>query len=380
MSFTRSRSISPLPRKVNCIKSPKVLKSCIKPRFCKICADKASIIKYGTLSCSSCKTFFRRNSFHPETVRSCSLNGLCEVNMKTRGYCTACRLDKCLRLGMSSDLIRKEEQQKSRCSSTSKFKTTPPVLFLQDLLLTNYEWTLLTNIIEAHDEFSITPQLCRLIETLSKLPDEMQCDETNTCDIVILMYESILFFISSSLDFHMFTVNEQSFLERNLHAITIFYFILVFRDTTLIYKSKCDDLFKAVHGPEIIFQVKSINKQLDFDSTIVGLLWIVFGFSSNNFIINVHKNMLADSLLYSTHCLVRSQNVSIELLWKYMIYRHGFSNSVCHFSRLIGEFLNLIKYSAIAYMNTVNYHKLVDNALKKMKQLLITDSKEHVQL
>jgi ribosomal protein L37AE/L43A len=38
--------------------------------FCQVCDDKASIVNYGALTCQSCKTFFRRNGFHPEV---CSL-------------------------------------------------------------------------------------------------------------------------------------------------------------------------------------------------------------------------------------------------------------------------------------------------------------------
>jgi hypothetical protein len=35
-----------------------------KRTICRICGDKASIVNYGVLSCSSCKTFFRRHGFN----------------------------------------------------------------------------------------------------------------------------------------------------------------------------------------------------------------------------------------------------------------------------------------------------------------------------
>ncbi len=40
--------------------------------------------------------------------------------MQTRHNCTACRLAKCFKMGMSSDLIRKEDYKKIKDSSSTK--------------------------------------------------------------------------------------------------------------------------------------------------------------------------------------------------------------------------------------------------------------------
>jgi len=42
-------------------------------------------------------------------VIPCGHNGLCEITKSTRKHCTACRLAKCLAIGMSPELIRKED-------------------------------------------------------------------------------------------------------------------------------------------------------------------------------------------------------------------------------------------------------------------------------
>ncbi|CAF1188116.1 unnamed protein product [Rotaria sp. Silwood1] len=123
MPLERPTSVSPSSKLDNCNKSPRKPRNSSKLDFCKVCGDKATIINYGILSCQSCKTFFRRNGFRLESARPCVLNGSCEVNVKTRRNCTACRLAKCLLVGMSSELIRKEEMKNKKPLLISKSKT-----------------------------------------------------------------------------------------------------------------------------------------------------------------------------------------------------------------------------------------------------------------
>ncbi len=47
--------------------------------------------------------------------------------MLTRHNCTACRLAKCFRMGMSSDLIRKEDHKKVKNSSSRQTDDTEQI-------------------------------------------------------------------------------------------------------------------------------------------------------------------------------------------------------------------------------------------------------------
>jgi hypothetical protein len=247
--------------------------------------------------------------------------------------------------------------------------------------LSSTEQKLISNIVHAYDIFSKLPQMCQAIESLSVLPNKIRFDEKTAFEIVSLMYTSMQLFIRSSPDFQILTTSEQySLFERNFHAITILYSVPVLQDAVIINKSRFIDIFTIAYGSEILLPVKHLNQQLDLDSTILKLVLIVLAFSSNCFIVDLYENMFNDSLLYGTHRLLGSQNVYIELLWKYMIHHHDYNNSVLRFSRLIQLFLSLIKYSAIAYMNNTTHRELVDNILGKTKQLLMSEHNEQVQL
>jgi len=246
--------------------------------------------------------------------------------------------------------------------------------------LNDSEWTLVWNVVHAHDKFTTMPQIYQIIEGLSTLPVEMQFDEINASEIVTLIYTSMQSFINSAPDFQILTTSEQfSLFERNLSSITVFCFVLMFSDAFINNEPKCIDLFTTVYGSDILFQAKQINKQLDYDSTVIKLMLLVHAFSSNSFIVDAHENALNDTFLHGTHYLLESQNIYIELLWKFMLYHHDYYNSVLCFSRLMGLFLNLIKYSTIAYQTNANYHKLVDNVFEKAKQSLMSDQNKDVR-
>ncbi|CAF4094167.1 unnamed protein product [Adineta steineri] len=119
MSTKRKLPVSYSSQEINTDSNVNKSESSSRSDICLVCGDKARIINYGALSCQSCKTFFRRNGFRPDGVRPCTFNKCCEINVQTRHTCTACRLTKCFMMGMSSDLIRKEDTKKLKQSSTT---------------------------------------------------------------------------------------------------------------------------------------------------------------------------------------------------------------------------------------------------------------------
>ncbi len=199
--------------------------------------------------------------------------------------------------------------------------------------------------------------------------------------MVTIMYTSMKSCIRFVLDFEKFTASEQfTLLEYNLSTITIFGFVFILSPAIINNKVKYIDLWTTIYGSDIVHQAKNIDKQLSNDLTIVKLMLVVLTFSSNCSIIDVHENMFNDSLFYDTHRFLGSQNVYVELLWKYMIYRYGYHNTVLHFSRLIDIFLNLIKYTTIAYRDNLIYHQLIDNIFDKVKQSFMTNLNNQVSL
>ncbi|KAE8572949.1 knirps related-like [Halyomorpha halys] len=68
---------------------------------CKVCNEPAAGFHFGAFTCEGCKSFFGRTYNNLGSISECKNNGECVINKKNRTSCKACRLRKCLLVGMS---------------------------------------------------------------------------------------------------------------------------------------------------------------------------------------------------------------------------------------------------------------------------------------
>ncbi|XP_075048606.1 nuclear receptor subfamily 1 group I member 3 isoform X2 [Mixophyes fleayi] len=77
-------------------------------KLCAVCGDKANGYHFHVLTCEGCKGFFRRSVSKGLTF-ACPFTRTCDVTKAKRRRCQACRLQKCLDVGMRKDMIMTEE-------------------------------------------------------------------------------------------------------------------------------------------------------------------------------------------------------------------------------------------------------------------------------
>ncbi|XP_019762288.1 knirps-related protein isoform X2 [Dendroctonus ponderosae] len=68
---------------------------------CKVCGEPAAGFHFGAFTCEGCKSFFGRSYNNVNAVNECKNGNSCVINKKTRTSCKACRLRKCIVVGMS---------------------------------------------------------------------------------------------------------------------------------------------------------------------------------------------------------------------------------------------------------------------------------------
>ncbi|KAH9517546.1 mineralocorticoid receptor [Dermatophagoides farinae] len=89
---------------------------------CKVCGDTPIGKNFGVVTCGSCKIFFSRNIDSKERLQ-CRNHNRCmdSINKSNRRNCSACRLDKCIRLGMR--VKRNRQKQHSSTTNTSSIES-----------------------------------------------------------------------------------------------------------------------------------------------------------------------------------------------------------------------------------------------------------------
>ncbi|XP_014225542.1 zygotic gap protein knirps-like [Trichogramma pretiosum] len=104
---------------------------------CKVCGEPAAGFHFGAFTCEGCKSFFGRTYNNLGSISECKNGGICVINKKNRTACKACRLRKCLMVGMSKSGSRYGrrsnwfkihcllQEQSNNSQSTSNLNTGP---------------------------------------------------------------------------------------------------------------------------------------------------------------------------------------------------------------------------------------------------------------
>ena len=249
-------------------------------------------------------------------------------------------------------------------------------------LLASSEQKLLNDVVHAYKMFRVVPHSEQIFHTLSSASSLTSYSVNNIFGSILhSCFQSMHLFISSSPDFRVLTLAEQSSLyQRNLHTLVSFYSIFALRDVFVSNHVNYLEVCTAIHGEEMALLMRSFHTQSHFDLTFVALMFMILSFSSNCCLVDVHRGIHRDSLLFGTHRLLGSQNAYVELMWNYLNNRCGYRNSIHQFIRVMGLFLNVIERSTTTYQRNQSYHQMINDIMEQIEPLLAMNQNEAIPL
>lgn len=195
------------------------------------------------------------------------------------------------------------------------------------------------------------------------------------------IFSSVELFIHSTPDFRIMTNEEQrSLIERNIQGLWSFHSCLTFHQSQLFNQKDHENAILPLYGFVNVQQTKRITQQLDHDITLLKLMLMIFAFSSNLFTVIERMNFPDDGLLLGTFRIFGSQNVYLTIIWQYMIYRYGFSETVKRFAALIKTLLDMIRLASDITDSNTTHRQLAGTVIEQTQQTIDTGIHEYSPL
>ncbi|XP_057193371.1 vitamin D3 receptor B [Triplophysa rosa] len=119
------------------------------PRICGVCGDKATGFHFNAMTCEGCKGFFRR-SMKRKASFTCPFNGSCTITKDNRRHCQACRLKRCLDIGMMKEFILTDEEVQRKKELIQRRKEEEAQKEAQKPRLTEEQRNIISTLVEAH--------------------------------------------------------------------------------------------------------------------------------------------------------------------------------------------------------------------------------------
>lgn len=247
--------------------------------------------------------------------------------------------------------------------------------------LSDSDRVVISNIVHAFDTFSPISEIRRTVQALSTSTTAPPFNLSQTLQIFSSFSNCLLLFISSTPDFKVLTTPEKwSLLQRNMFGLLSIGGMYLMREAGIFDRPENELAVVPLYGNELVQQARQISQQLDRDTILVKLMLIALAFSSNCFTKDGHGNVDRDSLLLGTFRLFGSQNVYVELLWKYLNHRYPCREAVQRFSGLIKRLLDTLKLSFEVYESNATYQQFIDNLIQQAEQSAVINEQTIIPL
>ncbi|CAH2218720.1 nuclear receptor subfamily 1 group I member 2 [Pelobates cultripes] len=212
-----------------------------EPKICRACGDKATGYHFNAMTCEGCKGFFRR-AMKRDLRLSCPFQNSCVINKNNRRHCQACRLKKCLDIGMKRELIMSDEaveQRRALIRKKQKLSESSPIMVSPSL--TEEQHNLVGQLLDAQDKtFDFNFTYFRNFRPIKRSMDPSDIPHTSSTaylmlphisDLVTYMIKGVINFAKVIPYFRNLTIEDQiALLKGSAFELCVIRFNMLFND------------------------------------------------------------------------------------------------------------------------------------------------------
>ena len=235
-------------------------------------------------------------------------------------------------------------------------------------LLTNEQWSLLSNLIHSYDEHSALPVARNFMNELDRKPAKIRfkirVEEVG--ELCTFFYQQSEPFIRSNEDFALLPVNDRSVVLHNaIENVSCLGSGFLLRQSGLIANSAfCQGLENTFGSIPFNFTLRAISL-LDEDVNLVKLTLSLFAFCTSG--CTVFDKNSSFSYVKDYRALLRIQDAYTEAIWKYLVYRYTYSHAVVRFTRLVQCLI--VAWTVKTHLQSVKNHTdAIDSLIEKFEE------------
>ena len=237
--------------------------------------------------------------------------------------------------------------------------------------LTASQWTLLSNLIYSYDE----TKLLSIAQRITNAQDGETTDSTLAEEFFMKAYETCGAYIRSNSDISTLTSDDRSdFLRNTANNVLCLGMALCYNLSQLCNCKYFIDVCTNVYGEKAVIIARQVLKFIDSDIVVAKLALSIFAFCSNNIVYSA--NITMETL--NTLAIFRIQNTYVEVLWRYLVYKYGYYESVQRFMKLIQYLLAGID-AVCESQSIVKHVNDLESLIEQTELALVLDDIERIE-
>ena len=296
--------------------------------------------------------------------------------MNNRRFCSSCRLKKCFSSGMKIELIRcsrKTNVQRKKVAIKSSNSVSlvkiPRLNFLgEDQSKLNVEQrTHLSNLIHCFDQsnqISFAEQYLK--EQMSLLPKfRFKCSSVKM--FIENVMRNVQFMFEKNRDVLNISLNDRKMLLHNtIEYTTSFGCVFLFRQVELFRIPSFLQSTITLFQPSSVDFARRVIDQFDPDITLLKIIFSIISLFTSNYTIYENTPL---SYLENGKTVIQLQDIYIDLVWRYLLFKRGHHQAVLYFSNLI-RCLFLLHHSVLQAREVNQFQQIMDHVVQETEQKL----------